>query len=287
MRCCFKLLSVLTCLMIAVSVSAEEKSKARKNKILTREDIMKLLETPCPEVHVETEATVPDVLTKFLADFKMKTGVDLGYLEDKQEFALEGIESLKDVVVQPIRIPEGAQDSHAALRSIFRFAVDDEPALTYSISNGMLLITTLAKAESDDNLFTKIYDLSEFLVVEEDVPKALRDRIVDDRGVKTLVSMLEGSTTPPGRWQNTHGEGGSIGIYGQYIVVRQTLIAHRQLDAFFDLLRNAIDDGGTPIVLRPNDPTPVDKAAVEETTAAKPNPNRQRKNALTSGGGFF
>jgi RNA polymerase sigma factor (sigma-70 family) len=78
---------------------------------------------------------------------------------DKSEFELEGFSSLEDITVSDVNF-EGMTLQNA-LDLIFEQTT--EPELTYEIRNEVLHITTLAKAESDEGLVTRVYNVEHLL----------------------------------------------------------------------------------------------------------------------------
>ncbi len=89
------------------------------------------------------------------ADFRLTIWVD------KPELEIEGLSSLDDVYVSDINF-EGITLQNA-LDMIFEQTT--EPELTYEIKNEVLYITTLAKAESDESLITRVYDVDHLLIL--------------------------------------------------------------------------------------------------------------------------
>ncbi len=115
-------------------------------------------DTPLKEV-METLSTY---FTTTYGDDGGSTGTDfrMTIWEDKAELELEGLTSLEDVTVTDINF-EGITLQNA-LKLIFEQTV--EPELTYVIQNEVFMITTLAKAESDDNLVTRVYPVADLVI---------------------------------------------------------------------------------------------------------------------------
>jgi hypothetical protein len=115
-------------------------------------------DTPLKEV-METLSTY---FTTTYGDDGGSTGTDfrMTIWEDKAELELEGLTSLEDVTVTDINF-EGITLGNA-LKLIFEQTV--EPELTYVIQNEVFMITTLAKAESDDNLVTRVYPVADLVI---------------------------------------------------------------------------------------------------------------------------
>jgi hypothetical protein len=92
-------------------------------------------------------------------DFKMTIEPDRG------ELGLVGIDSLEDVTVTDINYD--GMSLRNALKLIFAQTEDDtkspEP-LTYVIQNEVMMITTVTKAESEDNLVTRVYPVADLVI---------------------------------------------------------------------------------------------------------------------------
>ncbi|MEQ9410800.1 MAG: hypothetical protein RIK87_24020 [Fuerstiella sp.] len=92
-------------------------------------------------------------------DFKMTV------YEDSGELGLEGITSLDDVTITDINFD--GMSLRNALKLIFDQTQDDTKSpvpLTYVIQNEVLMITTLDKAESDENLVTRVYPVADLVI---------------------------------------------------------------------------------------------------------------------------
>lgn len=192
---------------------------------------------------------------------------------DRPELELEGFSGLEDITVSDVNF-EGMTLQNA-LDLIF------EPELTYEIQNEVLYITTLAKAESDENLVTRVYGVEHLLTLnyadgvlprrsseaggggsggggagyfsvvkqdDEPVSDDMKDwpQTVDSPEAVdetyTLAELVQEMTTPPCRWMLSDGEGGAIKIAGRSLVVRQTQAGHREIVRLLNLLTESIGD---------------------------------------------
>lgn len=124
-----------------------------------------MLEQPVQLLDFPGETPLKEVLETISTYFTQKHGSNddgdfqLTIWPDKPELDVEGVTSLDDVTVADINF-EGITLQNA-LDLIFEQTV--EPELTYEIKNEVLYITTLAKAESDDGLVTRVYDVDHLL----------------------------------------------------------------------------------------------------------------------------
>ncbi|MCP4783793.1 MAG: hypothetical protein GY903_19690 [Fuerstiella sp.] len=121
-----------------------------------------LLDFPGDTPLKEVMETISTYYTTTYGDEGGSTGTDfrMTIWEDKAELELEGLTSLDDVTVTDINF-EGITLRNA-LKLIFEQTV--EPELTYVIQNEVFMITTLAKAESDDNLVTRVYPVADLVI---------------------------------------------------------------------------------------------------------------------------
>jgi len=79
---------------------------------------------------------------------------------DRAELDLEGISELEDVTVKDISFQ--GLTLRNALKLIFEQTTD--PELTYIIEDEVFKVTTLAKAESEDNLVTRVYPVGDLVI---------------------------------------------------------------------------------------------------------------------------
>ncbi|MDG2131342.1 MAG: hypothetical protein P8K08_25315 [Fuerstiella sp.] len=131
--------------------------------------LQQMLKKPVPLLDFPGDTPLKEVMETLSTYFTTTYGGDGGSTgtdfrmtiwEDKAELELEGLTSLEDVTVTDINF-EGITLGNA-LKLIFEQTV--EPELTYVIQNEVFMITTLAKAESDDNLVTRVYPVADLVI---------------------------------------------------------------------------------------------------------------------------
>ncbi len=237
-----------------------------------------MLEQPVPKLDFPGDTPLKEVLEALSMHYTKTYGTtDDGELrltiwQDKAEFELEGITSLDDITINDVNF-EGITLQNA-LDLIFEQTI--EPELTYEIKNEVLYITTLAKAESDEGLVTRVYDVDHLLaldyadgvfsarggggfgggggggffsVVPQDATQT--GGMARDNGqltkpqqslpvTYTLAELVQEMTSPPCRWLASAGEGGAIKIVGRSLVVRQTQAGHREIVRLLNLLTESI-----------------------------------------------
>lgn len=298
------LIPIIALLVVNVSIMADEtpqdtKEVFSKDTLVTQVMVEAALDLPCPNLQFTGEHPLSDFLEVVEAHWAKHVAHDLRFFPDHAELELEGIASLTAVAVRDIKIAAGTHTCRDALD--FIFAQTTEPELTYQPVPGHIDVTTLAKAESEDNLLSRVYDMSEFL---GDNPAGSVDRpAVTQKGRKkknrsakqtqqeataapqqvlkqfaqggggfgggpqpssggaanestdnglsmgTMIQLLHDQTSPPAKWFVIDGEGGQISILGQYLVVRQTPVVHREIEDILTRLRTAIKAGGAPYVV--------------------------------------
>lgn len=127
-------------------------------------------------------------------DFRMTIYPDLAELD------LEGITSLEEVEIRDINFQ--GMTLRNALQLIFEQTTD--PALTYVIENEVFKITTLAKAESEENLVTRVYPVADLVIPP----------IQLGGGGQGQAGGLGGGQQGGGLNQNQQGGGGGGGFGG-------------------------------------------------------------------------
>jgi len=234
----------------------------------------KMLLKPIPPLDFPGEVPLSEILETISQYYTAKDGKKAGpdggdfrmtIYPDFAELDLEGISSLEDVTVTDISF-EGIRLDNA-LKLIFHQTTD--PELTYIIENQVMKVTTVAKAQSEDNLVTRVFNVGELgdLKFREGktsrlrIPKVKHEAPAKGGGVgyfsvpsdvasaqkpghnasnETATPHLVGTTsdlealiiemtTPPARWNSVHGEGGAIRLIGQSLVVQQTASVHGQI----------------------------------------------------------
>ena len=135
--------------------------------------------------------------------------------------------------------------------------------LDYQIEEGLLIVTTASKAK--DRFLTKVYDIRDLL----------------DRGLhpKEPLRAIESATSGP--WMNTDGEGGTMLLFADtLLIVRQTSAVHDEVANFLAGLRTQLGDQPkvprviktrpkTPLAAQPNQPNPNE---LKPTTPAPAKP---------------
>ena len=113
--------------------------------------------------------------------------------------------------------------------------------LDHQIEEGLLIVTTAAKVK--ERLVTKVYDIRDLL----------------DRGLhpKGPVRAIESATSGP--WINTDGEGGSMLLFADtLLIIRQTPAVHDEITNFLAGLRTQLgDQPKVPRVIKPRPKTPL------------------------------
>lgn len=302
------LIPVIALLVANVSILADETPPARKevlstDTLVTQVMVESALDLPCPNLQFTGEHPLTDFLEVFEAHWGKHVAHDLRFFPDHPELDLEGIASLTAVMIRDIKIAAGTHTCRDALDLIFTQTTD--PELTYQPVPGHIDVTTLSKAESEKNLLSRVYNMSEFLsgnpagnvdrptatkkgrkkknrsakqtqqeatAAPQQVLKqfghggggfgggfsggsqpsssgATHESTDDELSMGTLIQLLQEQTSPPAKWFMIDGEGGQISTLGQYLVVRQTPVVHREIEDILTQLRTAIKAGGVPYVV--------------------------------------
>ena len=252
--------------------STNKKAKAgnpTQETPITQKQIEAALQMPCPSLDFPGKTPLSEVLQEMETHWSKTLGHYVRFFPDFAELDLEGISSLEDVALVSASFGRASHTCNDALKLLFKQTTD--PELAFLPATGHVLITTRAKAESDECLTTVIYDVAELLPLnparisdaadsqpssDNTQPKA---DIANDKsaigakgktaGVTTatpLKNLIQQHTSPSIRWFEIDGEGGAISVYGHYLVIRQTPLGHEQTAALLDMLRAAIEKGGRP-----------------------------------------
>ena len=100
-----------------------------------------------------------EVILQYIADYLTETtGRKVLILPDVSDPDIETIDYLSSVNVSNVNIPEGSMTLASALDLIFSRVKDVE--LTWMVKDEVLMITTRATAESEENLILRSYDIS-------------------------------------------------------------------------------------------------------------------------------
>lgn len=128
--------------------------------------LRQMLDKPVPLLDFPGDTPLSEVMDFLSTHFNQTYGelegkpLRMTVWPDAAELELEGITTLEDVTVRDISF-EGITLRNA-LKLIFEQTT--EPELTYVIQNEVFMVTTLAKAESDDNLVTRVYPVADLVI---------------------------------------------------------------------------------------------------------------------------
>ncbi|HIK93450.1 MAG TPA: hypothetical protein EYG03_15980 [Planctomycetes bacterium] len=170
-RCLYGMFGIAVCLfpdavslpngMADESVN-EPPLKATKSSLVSLEDIERALELPCPEISIDGKAPLPDFLKIIGQHLSATAGHPVPFLEDHVELEREALTTVDEYEVRITKINSGTHTCFDLLQLLLEQAVD--PAeLAIVPRRGHVLVTTLAKASSDDMLETRMYDVSDLL----------------------------------------------------------------------------------------------------------------------------
>lgn len=226
-----------------------------------------MLENPIPPLDFPGETPLSEVLDalRFHCSETYGAGADgefsLTLFSDRKELELERISSLEEVMVHDISFPAGMELQNA-LKLIFD-QTHDPAELTYEIRNEVMVITTVAKATSEDALVTRVYEVGDLLDLEYQenwnattkvLPSPAAEKKektkdnTDNPQVAQPVTAIEMNlaalamrmTSPPHKWFDVDGEGGALQIVGQTLVVRQTQSGHREIVRLLNMLSESL-----------------------------------------------
>jgi Sigma-70, region 4 len=132
------------------SSTAKRKAAARIRDAISQE---------CPPLDFPGEVPISEILQQ-IADWVSNThGIRLHIVPDQAELEMEGISSLNGVTVTDVEL-DGIT-LHSALDLMFSQTSD--PELDYIIRDEVMLVTTRTAAELDENMETRVYDVSRIL----------------------------------------------------------------------------------------------------------------------------
>ncbi|MBC7817073.1 MAG: protein kinase, partial [Planctomycetaceae bacterium] len=147
--------------------------------------------------------------------------------------------------------------------------------LAYVIEHGLLVFTTAAKEK--ERLITKVYDVRDLLA----------------RGLHPNDPIRGLETTTSGPWQTRDGEGGTITLFADtLLVIRQTSHNHDEVAKFLASLRSQLGDQPevprviktrpkTPLAAQPNQPTPNEPKPTTPAPAKPTADNQPRYDGKT------
>ena len=292
---------LITLFGITATVSADEALPSNSKRtikgaqnpadtLVTVEMIEAALDLPCPNLQFTGEHDLTEFLEVFEAHWSKQLHYDVPFFSDRAELDLEGITSLEDVQLADVKIQGGTHTCRDALELIFEQTTD--PELMFQPAAGHIDVTTLAKGESEANLISRVYDITDFLgeqpqaksdgksskkkgrkkngagkVAGQNSPQQVLKQFGQAAGgsgcgtmanlsgnnsdgtgpsVSEVIQLIQEQTSPPAKWFIIDGEGGQMSVLGQYIVVRQTYLVHRQIEGLLNDLRVSIKSGGPP-----------------------------------------
>ena len=189
-----------------------------------------------PDREIVASKFLDQLATHFSSTYPGPEGkrVSMSVYEDTAEFELEGINSLEDVTVHGPIDWEGL-----SLRAVLRlfFEKTTAPALSYHIHNECIVVSTLAKLESDSLLYTRAYRVGE-------LANTIVTPHADEEDQPGLVDLLV-EFTRPARWAHRdreRREGGLIRLVGDTLIVQQSESGHQQIVAFLNMLALAQEE---------------------------------------------
>lgn len=195
-----------------------------------------VLDQTIPSLDFPGETSLKEILDTIQAWATMTYGYDdiaLTIYPDVAELEAEGVNSLEDVIIKDIELQRISLRDALAL--IFEQTVD--PGLTYVFENGVMKITSLAKAES--TLRIQVYEVGEILKQLDLLPKT-------DAGGQAntpLVDLVKSMVAPILIWQEVEpGAGGSIQVAGSKLIVSQTSQGHKMITELLNALSNSVAD---------------------------------------------
>lgn len=182
------------------------------------------LEKPCPPLDFPRNTELRDILEPIFDRLKQNEGESFSILEDAGALEDDSIE-LDEVKIEAFHV-EGI-----SIRSALDELLEQtDPRLDYMVRNEVLLISTRAAVESDENLFVRIYDVRNLV--------APTQQSTEPRGgvrpsansllpsISELAQWIQDSTAPPARWFNIDGEGGQLNFHNQLLIIRQSRRVH-------------------------------------------------------------
>lgn len=114
-----------------------------------------------------------------------------------------------------------------------------DPRLDYMVRSEMLLITTRAYAESDENLTVRIYNIGHLITPSADSVRSGGGVSRSGSALPTgqqLAQWVVETTAPPARWFDIDGEGGRLKIHNRMLIVRQSRRAHLAISDLLEQL---------------------------------------------------
>ena len=182
-----------------------------------------------PALEFPGDNSLADVL-KFLSQHLSETtGLQLLVMLDPLDPDIgSDPEFLNSTIVSKVSLPEGSMTIASALELILARVTDQEPKLTWVIRNEVLLITTTASAESEENLILRSYDISR------------------------LSSVFPPSEQSWGVPTSRDSGGGGKGGGGGFFMLQENAIGHSPGDTSSSSLKNGTQNvTGNPVAPNP------------------------------------
>lgn len=160
--------------------------------------MLEMMSKPVPALDYPGENPLSEILDEIEAYYTLKFGkgagpdggdLRLAVYPDLAELDLEGVTSLEEITIRDINV-EGITLRNA-LQLIFWQTSD--PELTWVIENQVMKVTTLAKAKSEDNLCTRVYNVGELGHLQ------YRDRRGADPGPRVFKAPAAAAQAAPKR----------------------------------------------------------------------------------------
>lgn len=202
------------------------------------ERIYRALEKPCPPLDFPRNTDLRDIMEPIFDRLKQNEGESFSILEDAGSLDADSIE-LDDVKIEAFHV-EGIS---------IRSALDEllgqvDPQLDYMVRNEVLLITTRAAAESDENLTVRVYDVRNLVAPIQNSPESQGGVRRSPNSLlpssRELAQWVMDSTAPPARWFNIDGEGGRLNFHNQLLIVRQSRRAHLAISDLLEQLKERV-----------------------------------------------
>ncbi|MDA1230114.1 MAG: hypothetical protein O2856_05010 [Planctomycetota bacterium] len=204
--------------------------------------IYRALEKPCPPLDYPRDTAMNDILEAIFDQLRQNEGGGFNILIDVAALDDDSL-VMEDITVADFHV-EGVS-MRSALDELFE---QIDPQLDYMVRSEVLLITTRAYAESDENLTVRVYDISHLVSPQSNAGKSqVKQRQSFNSTLpssRQIAQWIVDTTSPPARWFDIDGEGGRLQIHNRMLIVRQSRRAHlaisdllEQLTEHSDLLR--------------------------------------------------
>jgi hypothetical protein len=183
-----------------------------------------------PRLHFPGETPVSTIL-RVLSDNRIRPVL---IKPDISALIEEGIKSLDDVKIMDLDLPAGQMSIGSALDAILS---QTDPKLSWIVQNNIVLLTTMVVAESEENHYLRVYDVSRIRALTA----ASGATVFPSReSIARVVLHLTGQDC---RWFETDGEGGRMVIADDQLMVRQTRQGHERVT---DILEQLVLPGRKP-----------------------------------------